>query len=198
MVEMALSSGDHTYVGIISKAFQSKSVVPLSPSVGLGRASALLLTVQALCLLTLASRFNIKPWLSSIFIFEVVAWTIALLLISGDTLNALLPQLTSNEYKIIAGLVIFPLTFLPMHLISYSSFLGILSSAVLIAIVFINGFTTHESPGSILHPVETDLWPSFGLLKFGVATGLLMSSWGGHAIMPSELKDGSCNCAATF
>jgi len=73
-----------------------------------------------------------------------------------------------------------------MHLLSFTSMLGMATSMTLIAIVLLNGFTTTVSPGSVLHPMATDLWPTFGAARIGVSGGLVMSSYGGHAIMPTS------------
>lgn len=80
-----------------------------------------------------------------------------------------------------------------MHLLSFTSMLGMATSMTLIAIVLLNGFTTTVSPGSVLHPMATDLWPTFGAARIGVSGGLVMSSYGGHAIMPTSAFPQRCH-----
>ncbi|CED82422.1 Amino acid transporters [Phaffia rhodozyma] len=137
-------------------------------------------------------RFNVRPWLTGLFVFEIFAWTIALVILYSDTLSALLPFFSSTEWKIVSFFIIAPLSFMPLHFLSYTSFLGITTSFILIAIVLLNGFMATSSPGSILHPEPTDIWPAWGLAKVGVAGGLMMSAYGGHAACPvivSDMKD---------
>ncbi|KAL7414428.1 transmembrane amino acid transporter protein-domain-containing protein [Mrakia frigida] len=137
-------------------------------------------------------KFNIRPYLTALFVFEVFAWTMTLVILSSDTLNALLPNLglTSNHFKLLSFFLIFPTAFLPLHLLSFTSLLGIISSFFLVAIILFNGFFAPAgAPGSIFHPAPTDLWPSLGWLKMGASGGLFMSLWGGHAIVPSVVRD---------
>lgn len=131
-------------------------------------------------------RFNIRPYLAALFVFECVAWTMALVVLGADSLSAVFPRFTTDEYKLLAFVVMAPITFLPMHLLSFTSMLGMATSLSLITIVLLNGFTTTVSPGSVLHPMATDLWPSLGAARIGISGGLIMSGYGGHAIMPTS------------
>jgi vesicular inhibitory amino acid transporter len=67
-----------------------------------------------------------------------------------------------------------PTIFLPLSLLSYTSILGILSTVLLIVVVFVDGVFKKETPGSFWEPAET----TFGVVstsKLGIAFGLFMA-----------------------
>lgn len=63
---------------------------------------------------------------SVIFTLELVAACVALLILFADSLDALLPGLGVLSWKIICGLVLVPIIFLPLRLLSFTSVLGIM------------------------------------------------------------------------
>lgn len=100
--------------------------------------------------------------------------SVTLVILFSDTLEALLPQYTSNQWKVFGLVVIIPTMFLPLHLLSYSSFLGILSTWALVVILIFTGIVTPTTPGSIRDPAPTDLWPAHGWVKFATVFGLMI------------------------
>lgn len=62
-----------------------------------------------------------------LFTLELLAACVALIVLFADTLNLLLPDVGINEWKILCGLLLIPLNFTPLRLLSFSSILGILS-----------------------------------------------------------------------
>ena len=66
---------------------------------------------------------------------------------------------------------------MPLSYLSYISVLGVLSTFLVVAVMFFDGFSTFESPGSLWNPAETsfsfrsftDLGVSFGLFMAGVS-----------------------------
>lgn len=64
--------------------------------------------------------------------------------------------------------------FLPLSLLSYTSILGILSSIILVIVIFIDGFSKKEAPGSLLDPAPTGAGVK-DLNKLGIAFGLFMA-----------------------
>jgi len=68
--------------------------------------------------------------------------------------------------------------FLPLPLLSYTSFLGIISTVLMVAVIFIDGFSKKDAPGSLWSPAETnvgfhtysDLGVAFGLFIAGVSS----------------------------
>lgn len=72
------------------------------------------------------------------------------------------------EYRLI------PTVFLPLSLLSYTSILGLLSTALILVVVLIDGTFKKETPGSFWDPAETSLGFE-SASKLGVAFGLFMA-----------------------
>lgn len=64
---------------------------------------------------------------SILFSLELVGANVALVVLFGDSLFDLIPSLGVVAWKIVAGLLLIPLAFLPLRLLSFTSILGILS-----------------------------------------------------------------------
>lgn len=67
-----------------------------------------------------------------------------------------------------------PTVFLPIPLLAYASLLGIASTVFLIGVVFVDGLSKFDAPGSLWIPAKT----SFGfcnLEELGLAFGLFMA-----------------------
>ncbi|KAK4683881.1 hypothetical protein P7C73_g6331, partial [Tremellales sp. Uapishka_1] len=84
---------------------------------------------------------------------------------------------------------IIPTAYLPLHIISYSSAIGVASTWGLIGILLFSGIVTPTTPGSIRDPAPTDLWPAHGAVKFLTCFGLFLSGFGGHAMIPTLIRD---------
>lgn len=65
---------------------------------------------------------------SLLFSVELFATCVALVILFADSLNALIDGWGVNEFKVVCGLIIIPLGFLPLRLLSITSILGIVSS----------------------------------------------------------------------
>lgn len=107
----------------------------------------------------------------------------------SDSLEAVWPVYTSNQWKVVGLVVVIPTTFLPLHYLSFLSALGIISTWMLIGILIFTGIVTPHTPGSIREPAHTDLWPSHGLAKLGTVFGLLISGFGGHGLISNLIHD---------
>jgi solute carrier family 32 (vesicular inhibitory amino acid transporter) len=77
---------------------------------------------------------------------------------------------------------------MPLSLLSYTSILGIASTAFIVAVVLIDGFSKREAPGSLWDPAQTSFLPS-GVRELGVSFGLFMAGFSGHAVIPSLARD---------
>lgn len=125
-----------------------------------------------------------------LFSLELIAACVALVVLFADSLDALIPGWSVLEWKILCGIILIPLNFAPLRLLSLSSVLGILCCTMrtfqsqpsstsqpanfvtVVGIVFIDGFIKPHSPGSLREPAKTYLFPdnwmtlplSFGLL----------------------------------
>lgn len=79
--------------------------------------------------LTTIQQFGHKARIATSLLFsvELLAACVALIVLFADTLNLLLPGIGVVEWKILCGLLMIPLNFVPLRLLSYSSVLGIFS-----------------------------------------------------------------------
>lgn len=125
---------------------------------------------------------------SIMFSMELMAACVALVVLFADSLHSLIPSISVLGWKIIAGLVLTPSSFLPLRILSFTSILGILSTCSIFLIVLINGLLKPEFPGSLLDPAPTHLFPQTWL-TLPLSFGLLMSPWGGHGVFPNIYKD---------
>lgn len=77
---------------------------------------------------------------------------------------------------------------LPLSFLAYTSIIGIVSTILILFVVFFDGFSKQTSPGSLISPAPTDLAP-YSVETLGVAFGLMMAGFSGHAVIPSLAKD---------
>lgn len=64
---------------------------------------------------------------SVIFFIELIAACVALLVLFADSLDALIPGWGVVEFKILGGVILVPLSFVPLRFLSFTSVLGIMS-----------------------------------------------------------------------
>ncbi|GJE86038.1 amino acid transporter [Phanerochaete sordida] len=129
-----------------------------------------------------------SPLISALFCLELFTVSVALVTLYGDSLHAVLPVYSSNAYKILGLAVLVPTVLMPLSLLSYTSILGILSTLFLVAVMFIDGLSKKEAPGSLWEPAHTSL--SFaGVGQLGLSFGLIMAGFSGHAVIPSLARD---------
>lgn len=64
---------------------------------------------------------------SVLFTLELLAACVALIVLFADTLDLLIPGVGVNEWKVLCGLLLVPLNFAPLRLLSFSSVIGIFS-----------------------------------------------------------------------
>lgn len=64
---------------------------------------------------------------SLLFTAELIAACVALVVLFGDSLNALVPVWGRLEWKIFCGAILVPLSFVPLRYLSFTSVLGIMS-----------------------------------------------------------------------
>ncbi|CZT05415.1 related to amino acid transport protein [Rhynchosporium graminicola] len=125
---------------------------------------------------------------SVLFMLELLAACVALVVLFADTLDLLIPGVGVNQWKILCGILLIPLNFAPLRLLSFSSVLGIFSCFCIVSIVFIDGFYKPQTPGSLREPAKTYLFPK-NWLTVPLSFGLLMSPWGGHSVFPNIYRD---------
>ncbi|TGJ79832.1 hypothetical protein E0Z10_g8930 [Xylaria hypoxylon] len=124
-----------------------------------------------------------------LFTLELLAACVALIVLFADSLALLFPgTLTSTEFKIVCTLVLIPLQFAPLALLSVTSFVGIFCCLGIGVIVILDGLIKQTTPGSLIEPATTYLFPA-NWLTLPLSFGLLMSPWGGHSVFPNIYRD---------
>ncbi|TFL06651.1 transmembrane amino acid transporter protein-domain-containing protein [Pterulicium gracile] len=139
-----------------------------------------------ICRLAFGPRSSL--FISLFFCVELFAVSVVLITLYADSASAVLPIMTSNTYKLVGFFILLPTLFLPLSLLSYASIIGILSTVLLVCVIFYDGLTKFEAPGSIWSPAETSLGVH-NVSKVGISFGLFMAGFSGHAVMPSLARD---------
>lgn len=67
-----------------------------------------------------------------------------------------------------------PTIFMPLSTLSYTSLLGIISTIFVVTVMFIDGFSKPDSPGSLWSPAPTSIKPGT-MTQVGSAFGLFMA-----------------------
>ncbi|KAL4806016.1 transmembrane amino acid transporter protein-domain-containing protein [Aspergillus unguis] len=125
---------------------------------------------------------------SFLFCLELLGACVALVVLFADSLHVLIPNLSILQWQVICGLMLIPLSFVPLRLLSVTSILGILSCTSIVAIICIDGFIKPHAPGSLREPAQTYLLPeNWGTVP--LSFGLIMSPWGGHGVFPNIYRD---------
>ncbi|KAK4223706.1 vacuolar amino acid transporter 1 [Podospora fimiseda] len=132
---------------------------------------------------------NARIATSVLFTLELLAACVALIVLFADSLHLLLPGMLSvTGWKFVCSLILIPLNFLPLRLLSFTSILGIFSCLSIVVIILLDGFIKPTTPGSLLEPAKTYMWPE-NWLTLPLSFGLLMSPWGGHSVFPNIYRD---------
>ncbi|KAI6353546.1 hypothetical protein MCOR25_008950 [Pyricularia grisea] len=146
-----------------------------------------LITFSDLAFISFGSKARVAT--SILFTLELLAACVALIVLFADSLDLLFPGLlTVTQWKVTCAIILMPLHFMPLSLLSYSSILGIFSCFSIVLIVVINGLIKPDSPGSLIEPAATYLFPA-NWLTLPLSFGLLMSPWGGHSVFPNIYRD---------
>lgn len=125
---------------------------------------------------------------SIVFFLELVGACLALVVIFADTMDALIPGWGVTEWKCACGIILIPLLFVPLRLLSFTSILGIMSCMGIVTAVFVDGLIKPHTPGSLREPAITYLFPA-NWLTLPISFGLLMSLFGGHSVTPNIYRD---------
>ncbi|KAJ6604347.1 transmembrane amino acid transporter protein-domain-containing protein [Mycena vulgaris] len=128
------------------------------------------------------------PMISLMFCLELFAVSVLLVTLYADSLHSILPQFSSDTYKVWSLIILLPTVFLPLSLLSYSSILGIMSTILIIVVILADGLTKRTSPGSLWSPAETSMGVS-NWSNLGIAFGLFIAGFGCHPLIPSLARD---------
>jgi solute carrier family 32 (vesicular inhibitory amino acid transporter) len=61
-------------------------------------------------------------------VYSSTDYSVALVVLFADSLNALIPDVSTTSWKLLSFLVFIPLSFVPLNILSYTSILGILGT----------------------------------------------------------------------
>ncbi|KAK4147008.1 amino acid transporter [Dichotomopilus funicola] len=132
---------------------------------------------------------NARIATSVLFTLELLAACVALVVLFADSLDLLFPGLLSvTGWKVFCSVLLIPLNFLPLRLLSFTSVIGIFSCFTIVLILVLDGLIKPTSPGSLLDPAKTYMFPD-NWLTLPLSFGLLMSPWGGHGVFPNIYRD---------
>ncbi|KAL9012630.1 MAG: hypothetical protein Q9173_002621 [Seirophora scorigena] len=133
-----------------------------------------------------SAAFGIKTRIAveMLITFELAAACVALVVLFADSLDALIPGWGIVEWKVVCGIVILPLNFVPLRYLSITSVFGVTCSMGIVILVSINGLMKGHFPGSLREPAPTHLFPdqwstlplSFGLFMGKSSQDLLRRS----------------------
>ncbi|THH34010.1 hypothetical protein EUX98_g27 [Antrodiella citrinella] len=128
------------------------------------------------------------PWINALFCLELFTVSVALVTLYADSLHSVEPAYSTTFYKCIGIAILLPTMLMPLSILSYASIIGIVSTLLIVAVIFIDGFSKPDSPGSLWSPAPTD-WGVTNLGELGVSFGLFMAGFSGHAVIPSLARD---------
>ena len=130
-----------------------------------------------------------RTFISIIFFLELLAACVALVILSADSIVALVPELDLVQVKLYIVLFCLPITFpKSLQIASYGSLIGILALMNLLGILVYDGLSYQGTPGSLLNPADYTLLP-VEYFPIPFSFGLLMAGFAGHSVFPSIYRD---------
>jgi len=129
-----------------------------------------------------------RNFVETLFILELTAANVALVILFADSMNSLLPVLNVLQWKILVSVGLIPLNFVPFKKLSISSVIGIFCCIGIIIIVFVDGLIKPQKPGSLREVSKTYPFPE-DWRTIPLSLGLFMAPWGGHSVFPAIYKD---------
>ncbi|PWY97614.1 hypothetical protein BCV70DRAFT_221450 [Testicularia cyperi] len=125
--------------------------------------------------------------ISLFFCLELWAVSVALIILFGDSMSAIFPDLPPAAFKAIGYVIVLPTVFLPLKFLSPISVIGIVSTFTLVVVVLSDGLIKKDAPGSLWNPSPTSLGPQWDRLP--LSFGLIMSGFSSHPVIPSLVRD---------
>ncbi|TKY86186.1 hypothetical protein EX895_005011 [Sporisorium graminicola] len=125
--------------------------------------------------------------ISLFFCLELWAVSVALIILFGDSMSAIFPQVAPAVFKMLGYCLVLPSVFLPLKFLSPISVIGIVSTFTLVVVVVSDGLIKKEAPGSLWSIGPTTLGPRWERLP--LSFGLIMSGFSSHPIIPSLIRD---------
>ncbi|KAH3663677.1 hypothetical protein OGAPHI_005078 [Ogataea philodendri] len=129
-----------------------------------------------------------RLFISCLFSIELIGVGVSLIVLFADSLNALFPEISVTHFKLIAFCVLTPFSFLSLRVLSSISLLGIMCTISLVVTILLSGLTKPTSPGSLVDPMPTNIYPpSFHSLM--VSFGIILGPFGSHSLFPALKSD---------
>ncbi|TID25495.1 hypothetical protein CANINC_002885 [Pichia inconspicua] len=129
-----------------------------------------------------------RLFVSLLFTVELLGVGVSLIVLFADSLHAMFPEISLNSFKWVAFLILTPFSFLPLKVLSHISLIGIISTISLVFLIFFCGIIKKNSPGSLLDPVDSNLYPP-SLLNLFVSYGIILGPFGSHSLFPALRAD---------
>jgi solute carrier family 32 (vesicular inhibitory amino acid transporter) len=129
-----------------------------------------------------------RNFVELLFILELTAANVALIILFADSMNSLIPGVGVTEWKAVVALGLIPLNFVPFKTLSVTSVIGIFSCLGIVIIVFADGLIKPHAPGSLREIAKTYAFPE-NWRTIPLSLGLFMAPWGGHSVFPAIYKD---------
>lgn len=129
-----------------------------------------------------------RLFISLLFSVELLGVGVSLIVLFADSLNALFPQISLITFKLIGFCVLTPLSFFSLRVLSNISLLGIISTISLVVLIATIGLCKTSSPGSLVDPAPTNLFPP-SLLDLCVSYGIILGPFGSHSLFPALKAD---------
>lgn len=123
-----------------------------------------------------------------LFIVELTAANVALIILFSDSMNSLIPTVSILDWKLVVALGLIPLNFVAFKTLSVTSIIGIFSCLSILVIVVVDGFIKPHQPGSLREVAVTYAFPA-DWKTVPLSLGLFMAPWGGHSVFPAIYKD---------
>ncbi|KAI8064074.1 transmembrane amino acid transporter protein-domain-containing protein [Thamnidium elegans] len=126
--------------------------------------------------------------ISTVFIIELITIGVAMIVLLGDGIQTLFPNLDLLTTRVISFCALTPTVFISIKKLAYTSLIGIIGCVSLVVIVFYDGISKETRPGSLLDPMDTEIVP-YDISNLPLSFGLIMSGFAGHAVFPSIYRD---------
>ncbi|BEI88921.1 uncharacterized protein CcaverHIS019_0202830 [Cutaneotrichosporon cavernicola] len=124
-----------------------------------------------------------------LFCTELFAFGVALTVLFGDSMNAVVPYYSAETWMALGFFVVLPTTFMPLRWLAVPSVLSTAAVVVLIGIIAFDGLWKKHAPGSLHEPMETRFGPDLKMMNWVGGVGLILAGYGGHAVIPAIAKD---------
>lgn len=129
-----------------------------------------------------------RALVETLFVIELFAANVALVILFADSMNSIVPAVSVVLWKVVISVGLLPLNFVAFKTLSVTSVLGIGCCIGIVLIVFVDGFIKPRSPGSLRDLAKTYAFPE-DIRTIPLSFGLFMAPWGGHSVFPAIYKD---------